>query len=43
MVVTEWAEENGMTYHQLKKRLMRGWDLERAIKQPLRKRPTTRQ
>jgi len=35
--VVEFAKENGMTYHQLKKRLMRGWTVERAITQPLRK------
>ena len=32
------AKDYGMTYHQLKKRLMRGWSIERALTQPLRKR-----
>lgn len=27
-----------MTYHQLKKRLMRGWSVEKALTQPLRTR-----
>lgn len=36
--VSEFAKEYGMTYHQLKKRLMRGWDIERALNQPLMKR-----
>lgn len=35
--VRDFAEEYGMTYYQLKKRLMRGWNLERALTQPLRK------
>lgn len=36
--VVEYAKDFGMTYHQLKKRLMRGWDIERALTQPIRKR-----
>lgn len=36
--VAEFAEDFGMTYYQLKKRLMRGWTVERALTQPLRKR-----
>lgn len=36
--VTDFAKEYGMTYHQLKKRLMRGWTVTRALTQPLRKR-----
>lgn len=35
--VEEYAIEYGMTYQTLKKRLMRGWDVERALTQPLRK------
>lgn len=37
--IGEFAKERGMTYHQLKKRLMRGWTIERALTQPLRKSP----
>jgi len=35
--VTEFAEDYGLTYHQLKKRLMRGWSIEKALTHPLRK------
>lgn len=36
--VSEFASDVGLTYHQLKKRLMRGWTVERALNQPLRER-----
>lgn len=38
--VVEYAKEYGMTYHQLKKRLMRDWSIEKALTQPLRKKAT---
>ena len=31
----EWAEEYGLTYNQLSDRIMRGWDVKRALTQPL--------
>lgn len=34
--VSEFAKEYNMTYYQLKKRLMRGWSVKRAIEQPIR-------
>lgn len=36
--LTEWAEENGINYFQLRNRLDRNWPIEKALKTPLRKR-----
>lgn len=38
ITLSDLAHEHGMTYIQLKKRLMRGWTIERAVNQPLRNR-----
>lgn len=32
---TEWAEDYGLTYHQLKNRLSSGWAIEKALTTPL--------
>lgn len=39
-LLVEWAEELGVDYKQLHKRIVtRGWDIERAMTQPFRKSP----
>lgn len=34
----EWAEEYGLTYNQLNKRLWRGWEVDRALNEPIARR-----
>lgn len=33
--ITQLAEENGLTYYQLYKRLKLGWDIEKAVSEPI--------
>lgn len=37
MIAADWAAHFGMTPHVLKNRLMRGWDMERAISTPIQR------
>lgn len=37
LCLIEWAEELGINYYTLKSRLFKGWDVEKAFTQPVRK------
>lgn len=38
MTIAEWAEETEISDNEIRKRLIRGWTIERTLTQPMRKR-----